>query len=187
MAAPAVSAAGVPPGRRAFTLVELIVVAMVMSMLLAFGFRFFTQFSHSIAPKVSDRLFLQMEARNAADVLIRRIREGSDIVRPLLGETCPFLLLKDSVNHMTFFYLEADQPHTQAWKKKVYRLVTYSSDYSGTYRPDQEKILLDSIRRLTFTPISPDSVQINATLANAKEDFEFVANVGVMNLGSFDE
>lgn len=173
--------------RRAYSLVELVVVGMIMSLLLAVAFRFFAHFRTSVAPKVSDRLFLQMEARNAADTLIHRIREGSDIVRPLLGETCPFLILKDAVNNMAYFYLEYDEENTRTCKKNLYHLILYSSDHSGTYQADREKILLRSIRRLTFTPISPDSVQINATLANAKEDFQFVGTVGLMNLGSFDD
>ena len=166
-----------------FTTIELLVVAGTIALLVGVMVRFF---SFTASPGVSDRLVLQMELRKASDELMAEIRRCSAIVRPHLGESAPFLVARDLRNRMLFLYLDNDEPHSKKYKKSLFRLVLYRDAYTGSYDPKQQRTLAESVRRLTFTSLDANSVQINLTIANDRQDFQCVTRVAVMNLGEIE-
>jgi prepilin-type N-terminal cleavage/methylation domain-containing protein len=170
------------PSRRAFTIVELLVGTAVMLILSAVAFRLLQHINAS-QRTFTRKANLQVEARRAFDKTIEQIREGSDIVRPVLGETLPYLVFKGITNDTIMLYLEANNAGAERFNRQVFRLVSYRSDYAGAYNPANEKILLDSVRRMSFTSLSPSSVQVNVTLIHEQEEFQFLAHIGLMNLG----
>ncbi|MBU1106953.1 MAG: hypothetical protein KKB51_09825 [Candidatus Riflebacteria bacterium] len=95
-------------------------------------------------------------------------------------------IFKDVINQMTILYLEPNNSSANLLEQRVFRLIAYRSDYSGVYQADNEKILLDSIKQLRFTSLSPTSVQVNATIVNEKGEYQFLAHVGLMNLGGLE-
>jgi len=171
--------------RRAFTLVEIAVAAGLVALVGIVAMRIFSTVG-TTQQNLSQQAMLQMESRRAFDHLVDQIRMGTDIVRPTTGETLPFMVFKDVINQMTILYLEPNNDAANALEQRVFRLVSYRSDYSGAYQSDNEKILLDSVKSLHFTSLSPTSVQVNATVVNEKGDYQFLAHIGLMNLGGLE-
>lgn len=171
--------------RKAFTLVELVIAAGLVSLIVVVALRMFTSIGNT-QQNLSQQAMLQMDSRKAFDNIVDQIRSGTDIVRPTTGETLPYMVFKDVINQLTILYLEPNDLLAGTLGQKVYRLVSYRSDYSGTYKSDNEKILLDSIKRLRFTSLSPTSIQVNATVINEKGEYQFLAHVGLMNLGGLE-
>lgn len=168
---------GPAPG---FTLVELIVTLCILSLLGALFARVLSHLRMSAQPTISDRLVINLEATRAAGLLMDRVRESLEVVRPTLGETTPFLVLRNSLNEMNLLYLEPDEANSALCRKPLYRMKSYTRDKNpqGTTVP-----VFDSIKRVTFTCISPNTVQINLVLANQKGEFGVVTQVGLMAFG----
>lgn len=172
-------------GVKGFTFVELIVAAGLIALLGIIGLRSFSAAS-STQQNLSQQALLQMESRKAFDQIVDQIRRGTDIVRPVLGETLPYIVFKDTLNQVSMLYLEANNKVAKDLNQKVFRLVSYKNDFTGAHRTENEKILLDSVKRIRFTSLSPTSVQINATVVNEKGEYQFIAHIGLMNLGGLE-
>lgn len=166
-------------------MVELLVVLTLIIGLSAIGFRVFQSAGFS-QKSMSRQALLQMEARRAFDKVVEEIREGSDLVRPFTGETLPFLVFKDIINRTVVVYLEPNIQVSERLKKRVFKLMAYRSDYSGAYDPKSEMTLLETVRRITFTSLSPNGVQVNLTVLNENDEFGFLAHVGLMNIGGLE-
>jgi len=171
--------------KRAFTIVELVVATGLVALVGIIAMRMFSSVG-TTQQNLSQQALLQMESRRAFDHLVDQIRMGTDIVRPTTGETLPYMVFKDVINQMTILYLEPNDTTANLIKQRVYRLVSYRGDYSGKYQEDNEKILLDSVRELHFTSLSPTSIQVNATVINEKGEYQFLAHIGLMNLGGIE-
>ncbi len=172
--------------RKGFTLVEIAVVCMVASCLLAVLYRLHSHFQTRIQSDVSKKLALQMNARRAADQLLTEVKKGTDIVRPLLGETTSFLVFKDIKNRMCILFLDDDKPNSETCKKPLYLLKSYLDDFGGSHKAENGKTLAEGVERIAFTAPTPGSIQINMTLANEKQSFQFVTHVTTMNLGDIE-
>jgi hypothetical protein len=166
-------------------LIELIIVMMICLLLSTIALTLF-QRSTSSQEKITGKLTLQMEARKASDVLIACLRESSEVIRPSLGETLPFLVVKDLTNEVVLMYQEHDEESSRRFKRNLTRLVAYSSEFGRGYVPANEKILLKALRNLTFTCLSPGGVILEATVANEREEFQFLTHVGFVNLGAVE-
>lgn len=171
--------------RQAFTLVELIISVGLVALIGIIAMRIFSSVG-TTQLSLSQQAILQMDSRKAFDNISDQIRMGTDIVRPTTGETLPYMIFKDVINQMTVLYLEPNNPAANSLEQRVFRLVSYRSDYSGAYQSDNERVLLDSIKQLRFTSLSPTSVQVNATIINEKGEYQFLAHVGLMNLGGLE-
>ncbi|MFZ2960238.1 MAG: hypothetical protein WA705_25430 [Candidatus Ozemobacteraceae bacterium] len=168
------------------TFVELLVVLGILVLLSGVIYRLFSSVGRT-QKSLSDQLILQMESRKAFAQTANRIQEGTEVVRPFIGETLPFLVYKDIVNRLVILYLEPNPKVSKELKKAVYQLVSYTSDYAGTgYKKDNEKILIDSLKTMTFSSLSPNSIQMNATVVNAKGEYQFLSHVGLMNIGGLE-
>jgi type II secretory pathway pseudopilin PulG len=166
-----------------FTVIELIVSTMILSMVGAVVFILLSRLNQSAQPALSDRLVVNNESTRAANILINHIRECLEVVRPMPGETTPYLVLKNDVNEMNLLYLEPDPIHAQIASRTLYKLVSFTQ----TGSPDGlSKELFASIQRLTFTSLSPNQVQINLVLANLKGEFGLVTQVGLQSFGGLE-
>jgi len=167
------------------TIVELIVVIGLSGLLGISVMRFFSA-ANITSKNLSQHAILQMESRKAFDHIIDQIREGIDVIRPASGETTQYLVFKDLINQITMLYLEPNDEESRRLKKRVYRLISYRTDYSGTYERSREKVLHNSIKRIRFTSLSPTSVQVSATVASENDEYQFMAHVGLLNTGGLD-
>ncbi|MEW6708656.1 MAG: prepilin-type N-terminal cleavage/methylation domain-containing protein [Candidatus Riflebacteria bacterium] len=167
-----------------FTLVEVAVSALIFAVMAAVIITFWSRFNVNVGPKISNRLFLQMEGRSLADNLAHEIRSCSDIVRPRTGESTPFLLVKDARNQIKFFYLSFDLQASKISQKQLYQLISFTYGYKN----DRNKTMVigKNISRISFSGISANSVQCNILIENEKNRFQFLTHLGVMSFGDSD-
>lgn len=184
---PSFSSSGRPGRRNAtgVTMVELLVVIAIVVSVSTIAVRFMQSVGKS-QKAMSAQTNLQMEARRAFDKAVEQIREGTDLVRPNIGETLPYVIFKDIVNRTTILYLEPNNPASEKLNRRVFKLVSYRTDYTNSYDSRSEKVLLDSVRSMTFTSLSPNGVQVNATVIHEQDQFQFLAHIGLMNLGGLE-
>ncbi len=169
--------------RGGFTSIELLVVAAILAMVIAIGLQLV--FSRNQAEQsLMGRLSLQSDARKVADMLIARVREGAEVVRPFLGETRNYMVYLDGVNNTCMIYMTEDAENTKKFNRPLYKLISYTHTYTGSgFQPQQERVLGTALQRVAFTTISPNSVQVTATIANEKSEFQFVTHAGLLNFG----
>ncbi len=167
------------------TLVEVLVVIGLIGLIGVAGMRFFTSVNTS-QKAFSQQAILQMESRKAFDQIIDQIREGTDVIRPVTGETLHYMTFRDLINQVNMLYLEPNKEESNRLKQRVYRLISYCNDFSGIYKKENEKILHNSIKQLRFTSLSPSSVQVNATVVSDKGEYQFLAHVGLLNVGGIE-
>ena len=173
------------PSSSGFTIVELLIGLMICTLMFALGFRLFQRSRYS-QEKLGKKLTLQSDARRAADILVEKVRSASEVVRPSLGESLPFLVVKDERNEMAMYYLEADQDYSKRFDRTLFQLVSYTSKFGSPYQIDREKILIKALKGLQFTCISPGSVLVDATVVNDREEFQFLSHVALMNMGDLE-
>ncbi|HOY66640.1 MAG TPA: hypothetical protein PLP29_07105 [Candidatus Ozemobacteraceae bacterium] len=171
--------------RAGVTMIELLVVIGIVVSVSTIGMRFMQSVGKS-QKAMSAQTNLQMEARRAFDKAVEQVREGTELVRPYTGETLPFLIFKDIVNRTTILYLEPNNPASEKLNRRVYKLVSYRTNYTGSYDSRNEKVLLDAVRGMTFTSLSPNGVQVNAAVIHEQDEFQFLAHIGLMNLGGLE-
>lgn len=123
------------------TLVELIVVMAIVAVISVIGIRMFQSVNHTQS-ELSYKILLQMEARKAFSQLSDKIRESTTVLRPTIGESLSFLVVKDITNNSVVYYLEPNNLKSKLYKQKVYKLVMYLCDYSGKYNKSNEHVIL---------------------------------------------
>ncbi|MFZ2960431.1 MAG: hypothetical protein WA705_26430 [Candidatus Ozemobacteraceae bacterium] len=168
--------------RHGFSLIEIVIVGGIMVMGFAVFFRFMQIRSMSDSG-LTNRLTLQIEARRAADVLIGRLREASEILRPTLGETVSYVAFLDSINQACLVYPTLDVENSAKYKKDLFRVLSFTRDPGGT-GSGKESSLIRSVKRVAFTLLAPNSIQISITVANEKEEYQLLTEVGLMNFGA---
>lgn len=168
-----------------FTLVEQLVVISICSLVLLTVLKIMSRFHTKVQPQLTNRLFLQMEGRKLADALIEEIRQNSDIVRPAVGETTPFLVARDAENQLKYYYLTRDPGNSEKCKTQLFQLLAFTNTFDAS--TSKVKPLGGSVSRLSFTGVSPGSVQLNIAFQNETNEFQFLNHVGLMNIGDGDE
>lgn len=171
-------------GRRTrfgFSMVELIVVGAILIVLTGIFFRFYQQRSSSDS-SLTTRLALQIEARRAADAVSNQLRHASEVLRPQLGETLSYVAYLDAVNQPCMLYPTLDAPVSARLKKDVFALMNHISVPGGVSKPPAR--LTDRVRRVAFTLLAPNSVQMSITVADERDEYQFLTSVGLMNFGA---
>lgn len=169
--------------RRAFTLVELIIAGGILVLISGIIYKMNIG---STQKTLTGKMVLQMSALKGANDLLAEVRRCSEFVRPHLGETCSYLAARDMTNQILLLFLDDDVANSSACKKKLYRLVSYRDRYTGAFQQQDSKVLLTAVSRLTFTCLDPNTIQVNLTVANDREEFQFITRVGAMNLGDLE-
>jgi len=170
--------------KNGFTMVEMVVVVLVVSLALAIGLGLNSSINSVASPTLSNRLFLQMEGRKLAANILESIRRSSNVIRPKIGETTPFLLVRDAENQICFYYLMEDKKNSKACDKSLFKLVSFTHFYDKS--SEGLKIFGENIESISFTGVSPNCVQINLKIAAEKSEFQFVSQAGLMSLGDAD-
>lgn len=171
------------PPKAGVTLVELLVAATVLMLVGMVGLRLVRSFSFSQA-KVVDRLSINLDAIRASDRLATVVRNAIEVVRPELGETTPFLVLRNAENELVLVYLKPDQPGSVVPGKPTYQVVAATRHAMGART--EETVLFGAVRRLTFTSTTPNQVSFRLTVGNAKSEFELLSQVALMNAGGLE-
>jgi type II secretory pathway pseudopilin PulG len=98
---------------RCATLLETIIAMMIFSFFLAAMYRTIS-YSSASAQRVSQRLYLQMEARIAILDLYSRIQEGIELILPAPGSTLSYLALRDLHSNIHVIYLKKNETFSKS-------------------------------------------------------------------------
>ncbi len=159
--------------RLAFTLTEVLIafsLSVVLSGALYFAFSFlFSRKSASSLTNLTDRSFIQKDARMAMRKFFLRLREGTQLLSPAPGDTSASLVFRDILNDRIRLRLITAEKRiiserflagtwTQETKPRV--LTTSGGDKICPAFP----IRIPNCSNVSFTALSPTCVAIHLTL-----------------------
>ncbi len=173
-----------PPNRGSsgFTLVELAVAMVILSLVLA-GLGLYIRHSQTAVTRMSSRIVANMELRQAFDILTSTLGEGTEIVKPLAGSTLPFLVMKDTVNRLVILYLEKESRQTAGPN----RLVCFLDDFSSSPPASRRTVLLERVRTIAFTALSAGCVLARLSLIDSEgHELSGMVEVTLANFGMVD-
>ncbi|MEW6708418.1 MAG: prepilin-type N-terminal cleavage/methylation domain-containing protein [Candidatus Riflebacteria bacterium] len=170
-------------GLRGFSLVEIMIGAGILALILGIGYKMNVSRNQK---NLTGKLVLQMDALMISNRLMFELRRCSDFVRPHLGETSTYLLARDMTNQMLFIYLEEDKDSSEKFDGQLFKLKMYRDSHSGSYQKKEEHVLARAVKRMTFTCLDPNTVQLNLILSNEREDFQCITKVSSLNLGDLE-
>lgn len=165
-----------------FSTIELILSLMIFSLVVT-GFYGVMQLSAAAGKSsLKDKVELQKNTRRAQMKLIDEISCASEVVKPEIGSSAPFLVLVDKEGRIGVYYQ----------KEHVYRLDDDKTEVRGyklfsvTKNPttgavSQEKEIAGNIKRLIFTTMSEGSVTVNLKLFANREETDLVTQVTLKN------
>jgi len=104
-----------------------------------------------------------------------------EVISPPPGTTISYTLIRDKLSLVRWFYQVP-----QAGQKDTYELWRYIHDKKINASARAE-LLLQNIRRLTFTCRSEGALQINLTLSEEDREYSILTTVRLRNLASAEE
>ena len=141
-----------------FSFIELMVVVSILA--LAAGMAFLHSRNASpAATNTATQLAFHMKVRQATDELTEQLYDGSEVVKPLMGTSLNYLVVRSITNLPQVFYLESAPKKSQGPNI----LVTYTDDFSGVKRPSDRKTVCENVKEITFTTVSPGLVIVLIT------------------------
>jgi len=173
---------------RAFSLIEIVVVAGLLALFASMVFRVFTTTGSNRA-KVTNDLQMQTRALNTQNRIIRMIREGRDFVLPDLGEESAALFFIDTENNIQVLYQLKDNDLSDRFGKTMYKLMHYKlpvKDFdisNPVVIPGMSSTITEYIKSITFRPSNANAVNITACFATENREFQTMFEVGLMNTG----
>jgi hypothetical protein len=153
--------------------------------------------------RLVDRLVINQEGTKSANLLIDHIRESLEVIRPVIGETAPFLVTRNSVNEINVLYCQP-QKSVDSDKKddEIYKLVSVTKRTGAGFLTEKdknfligsrsksgfktEKVLIKSLKRLTFTVTNPNQVKFNMVLKSGDGEFAFATQVKLLPFGGIE-
>ncbi len=177
--------------RFAFTIVEVVVVIVLASLFSIVVFRMFSSSNTSQKAAMSD-LNMQSRVLTTQNRVIRMIREGTDFLLPEIGEPSSALFFADFMGNVQVLYQLKDAALSQSTGKDLYKLMHYKvkvKDFdisNPVYDPDQSALVADHIRDVSFLVTSANSVNVTASFATEKRDFQTMFEAGLQNTGGVE-
>lgn len=164
-------------------MVELLIVISILALLLGMAMVSFRQ-GRSSSGNLASHINLRMDTRKATNILTDALLTGTEVVKPLVGGTTNFLVIKDIQNHLSVFFLRK----AAALAQEPYELVFYTDTLTGSHVPKNVKTLFGKVKEIFFTPLSPGLVLVSFTLAGPnKSEIATVFEVPLKNLESVDD
>lgn len=161
--------------REGLTLVELIIGLGIGIVVLgmAFGLHRFT--TYSTQQTLGPQLGLQTASRAALIKFIREIQESIEIVRPVQGSTLGYFVARDKFNQIMVGY---SAPGSAAPLEDLY---IARHPYDPAVPVEQVKIL-EGLKRISFTTLSPGALQIHATLSEQGKEYSLLTTIRTRNI-----
>ena len=168
--------------KKGFSTIELIMSMMIFSLVVA-GFYGVMQFGTAAGKSsLKDKVELQKNTRRAQMKLIDEISCASEIVKPEIGSSAPFLVIIDKEGKICVYYQ----------KEEIYKLEDNKTEVKGfklfsitknptTGEVSHEKEIIGKIKRLIFTTLSEGSAAVNLKLFSNKEETDLITQVTLKN------
>ncbi|MGM0599979.1 MAG: hypothetical protein ACQETH_09210 [Candidatus Rifleibacteriota bacterium] len=188
--------------RSGFTMVEIIIVSILLALFTGMFFSYFLQKSDS-ETRLVDRIVINQEGTKSANLLIDHIRESLEVIRPAMGETATFLVTRNSVNEVNVLYCQPEKGVNSGDRDEaLYRLVSLTRRSGAGFLSEKEKnfligsrsksglntekVLIKSLKRLTFTVTNPNQVKFNMVLKSGDGEFAFATQVKLLPFGGIE-
>jgi len=168
--------------KNGFSTIELI-LSMIIFSLVVTGFYSVMQFSVAAnKSSLKDKVELQKNTRRAQMKLIDEISCASEIVKPEIGSSAPFLVLVDKEGMISVYYQKEETYKLEDDKTEIkgYRLYCVTKNpTTGAVRAEKE--VISHIKRLIFTTFSEGSAAVNLKLFSNKEETDLITQVTLKN------
>ena len=158
--------------RRAFTLLEALVVAAVLTVLLSALWMLFSASQRS-SSSLTVKASLQKSSRQALATFITETQEGMEVLLPRPGRSRAQAAIRDRLS-LIRWYAQRPQPGADG----LYELWRYTAD-----RPQGER-LFGGIKRLRFTCRSEGALEVNLVLTEEGQDTALLTTIRLRNLPS---
>ncbi|PKL44178.1 MAG: hypothetical protein CVV41_05955 [Candidatus Riflebacteria bacterium HGW-Riflebacteria-1] len=178
-------------GRRAFTMVEVVVVVGLAALFSTVVFRMFSSASSSQKSAMVD-LGMQSRVLTTQNRILRMIREGTDFLLPAVGESSAALFFADFEGNVQVLYQLKDDDLSKSTGKMLYKLMHYKVDVkkfdisNPVYDPEESTVIADYVKDISFLMTSANTVNITAGFATEKRDFQVMFEVGLQNSGEVE-
>jgi len=168
--------------KKGFSTIELIISMMIFSLVVA-GFYSVMQFSAAAGKSsLKDKVELQKNTRRAQMKLIDELSCASEVVKPEIGSSAPFLVIINKEGKICVYYQKEETYKLEDNKTEVkgYKLFLITKNpTTGEIGPEKE--IIDKIKRLVFTAYSEGSVAVNLKLFSNKEETDLITQVTLKN------
>ena len=166
--------------RRAFTLIEMLICLALFGVLVGSIAYLFGQGGRTTS-QLSSQLALQQGSRKAVVRLLRGLQESMEVLTPTPGCTLSYSVVRDKVALIGWYYQVAQDGAPGSFE--LWRYTKDPRQPSG----GKNELLLNNVRRLTFTSRSEGSLLINLTLADSGREYGILTCVRLRNLPSAEE
>lgn len=177
--------------RRAFTMVEIVVVVGLASLFATLVFRVFSNSSTNQKATMVD-LSMQSKVLTVQNRIVRMIREGTDFLMPEIGESSSALFFADFQGNVQVLYQVKDaylskELGKDLYKLKHYRVAVKDFDISNPiYDPEESSLVADYINSISFLVTNANTVNVTASFASENRDFQTLFAVGLQNTGEME-
>lgn len=171
-----------------YTLVEILVVAGIISLFSAMLFRFYTQSNRSQTMLI-EGLQMQTSVVTGVNKVLREIRHGSEFVVPGLSEPSSILVFKDFENNILSIFPMLNEKLSKEENEKIYDLFCYKALTSTVnlsspaHIPDNLSLLCSNLKEIKFKLSNANSVTISFDFQRGGKIFQAITEGALMNSG----
>lgn len=168
-----------------FTLVELLIVIVIASFITAIMYNLLKGLLSRGAKKLTQHLYLQLEARRALTNIYNELQTGIEVLLPPPGSTLPFLIVRDNSNTIKMMYLKKISDTSNSINKDVFSLYTINYDPLSC-KATIPKEILRNVVKLNFTAHGYNNIVITGIIKEDKAKFAFINQINFKNFMADD-
>lgn len=173
---------------KGFTLIEVMVVIVIISLFSALLFRFYFQ-SNATQTKLIGNLQMQSAVVTGVNKTLRAIRTGTGFLYPALDEESPILIFTDFENNHKAIFTIKNHEASKKLSKDIFDLYLYTTDsktinpVNPAHEPKNLRLLTSDVEDISFRLSSANSVVINFKFQKNEKAFQIVSEGSLMNSG----
>lgn len=168
------------PRRRAVTVLELMLAAVIGMVCLSVAYMFLRSARVSTETTLGPQMGLQQSARKALVEMIKEVQESVEIVRPQAGSSLTYFIARDRLNQILTAYLVKNDAASAKAKRDIHDLYLYRYDYGTSTKPAEP--LIPGIERASFTALSSGLLQIHFELHENGRTYPLLTTVRCRNI-----
>jgi len=167
--------------KKGFTAIELIISLIIFSLVISGFYGILQLTAGTNKSSLKNKVEVQKDARRAQIKLIDELSCASEVVKPEIGSSAPFLVVVDKEGKIAVYYQRSeDFKQEDGSIVKGYKLYAVTKNPT-TGKVETEREVASSIKRLVFTSVSEGSVGINLTVFNKNEEISVLTQVTLKN------
>ncbi len=168
--------------KKGFSTIELILSLIIFSLVIT-GFYSVMSFSTAAGKStLKDKVELQKNTRRAQMKLIDEISCASEIIKPEIGSSAPFLVIVNKEGKISVYYQKRHSYKLEDNKTVIdgYKLFCVTKNPTSQ-AIEAEKEIMGNIKRLVFTTHSEGSTAVNLKLFSNMEETDLITQITLKN------